>query len=54
MQVNDLVKVSAPGHTHEGKAGIVTVSADGINTVKLDLEDTPVEVTDDELTFLGR
>lgn len=54
MQVNDLVKVSAPGHANEGEAGIVIASGNGENTVKLDLAETPIIVTDDELQFLGR
>ena len=54
MQVNDLVKVSAAGHEHEGLAGIVQANADGINSVKLDLVEAPAAFTDDELQFLGR
>ena len=54
MQVNDLVKVIAPGHEFEGQAGIINDSADGVNTVKLDLVEEPQAMADDELIFLGR
>lgn len=54
MQVNDLVKVVAPGHQYEGQAGIVNASHEGTNLVKLDLVEEPQPLTDDELQFLGR
>jgi hypothetical protein len=54
MQVNDLVKVIAPGHKFEGQAGIVNSYAEGANVVKLDTVDEPQLLADDELQFLGR
>lgn len=54
MQVNDLVKVSDPEHANHGEAGIVIASGNGENSVKLDLADEPVTVTDAQLEFLGR
>ena len=56
MQVNDLVKVSAPGHEFEGQAGIVNAfdAATDVNTVKLDNEAGPKLFASDELQFLGR
>ena len=54
MQVNDLVKVAAPGHQYEGQAGVINAYADGVNTVKLDTVAEPQAFADDELQFLGR
>lgn len=54
QQVNDLVKVIAPSHNHEGKAGIVVTTEGEIVTVKLDTVTEPQDFTTDELQFLGR
>lgn len=54
MQVNDQVKVIAPGHQFEGQAGLVVAEAGDVSTVKLDLVETPQDFASDELQFLGR
>ncbi len=54
MQVNDVVKVVAPGHQYENQAGIVNAVDGELHTVKLDIVDTPQVFTVDELQFLAR
>ena len=54
MQVNDVVKVVAPGHQYENQAGVVNKVEDGIHTVKLDTVEAPQLFTADELLFLAR
>lgn len=54
MQVNDQVKIVAPGHQYENQAGLVVAQSGELSTVKLDLVETPQEFTQDELQFLGR